>query len=72
MSPLFPETSFYDTFIKMINWPQGLFNSCVTGSLYLISAVALTLIYGLSRFPNFAHAEFMALSAYLGYFVAER
>jgi branched-subunit amino acid ABC-type transport system permease component len=56
----------------MINWPQVLFNSCVTGSLYLISAVALTLIYGLSRFPNFAHAEFMALGAYMGYFVAEQ
>jgi branched-subunit amino acid ABC-type transport system permease component len=56
----------------MVNWAQVMFNSCVTGSLYLISAVALTLVYGLSRFPNFAHAEFMALSAYLGYFVAER
>jgi len=66
------ELAFYATFIKMINWPQVLFNSCVTGSLYLISAVALTLIYGLSRFPNFAHAEFMALGAYMGYFVAEQ
>jgi len=56
----------------MINWAQVLFNSCITGSLYLISAVALTLIYGLSRFPNFAHAEFMALGAYMGYFVAEQ
>ncbi len=56
----------------MINWAQVLFNSCVTGSLYLISAVALTLTYGLSRFPNFAHAEFMALGAYMGYFVAEQ
>jgi branched-subunit amino acid ABC-type transport system permease component len=56
----------------MINWAQVLFNSCVTGSLYLISAVALTLTYGLARFPNFAHAEFMALGAYMGYFVAEQ
>ena len=55
-----------------MNWAQVLFNSCVTGSLYLISAVALTLTYGLSRFPNFAHAEFMALGAYMGYFVAEQ
>jgi len=52
-----------------MNWAQILFNSCVTGSLYLISAVALTLVYGLSRFPNFAHAELMALGAYMGYFV---
>jgi len=56
----------------MVNWAQVMFNSCVTGSLYLISAVALTLVYGLSRFPNFAHAEFMALGAYMGYFVAEQ
>ena len=55
-----------------MNWAQVLFNSCITGSLYLISAVALTLTYGLSRFPNFAHAEFMALGAYMGYFVAEQ
>jgi branched-subunit amino acid ABC-type transport system permease component len=54
----------------MTNWAQVLFNSAVTGSLYLLSAVALTLTYGLSRFPNFAHAEFMALGAYVGYFVS--
>ncbi len=55
-----------------MNWAQVLFNSCVTGSLYLISAVGLTLTYGLSRFPNFAHAEFMALGAYVGYWVTEQ
>lgn len=56
----------------MTNWAQVLFNSGVTGSLYLISAIALTLTYGLSRFPNFAHAEFMALGAFMGYFAAEQ
>jgi branched-subunit amino acid ABC-type transport system permease component len=55
----------------VFNWVQVLFNSAVTASLYLISAVALTLIYGLSRFPNFAHAEFMVLGAYAAYFVVE-
>ena len=54
----------------MTNWAQILFNSAVTGSIYLLSAVALTLTYGLSRFPNFAHAEFMALGAYIGYFIS--
>jgi len=53
-----------------VNWAQVLFNSAVTGSLYLIGAVGLTLTYGLSGFPNFAHAEFIALGAYIGYFVA--
>jgi branched-subunit amino acid ABC-type transport system permease component len=46
-----------------VNWAQVLFNSAVTGSLYLIGAVGLTLTYGLSGFPNFAHAEFIALGA---------
>jgi len=55
-----------------INWAQILFNSVVTGSLYLIGAVGLTLTYGLSNFPNFAHAELITLGAFIGYFVAER
>ena len=55
-----------------VNWAQVLFNSAITGGLYLIAAVGLTLTYGLSKFPNFAHAEFMALGAYVGYFIAEQ
>jgi len=55
-----------------VNWAQVLFNSTVTGSLYLIGAVGLTLTYGLSGFPNFAYAEFMTLGAYMGYFVASQ
>jgi len=56
----------------VINWAQVFFNSAITGSLYLIGAVGLTLTYGLSRFPNFAHAEFITLGAYIGYLVAEQ
>ncbi len=55
-----------------INWAQVLFNSAISGSLYLIAAVGLTLTYGLSKFPNFAHAELLTLGAYVGYFVAEQ
>jgi len=55
-----------------INWAQVLFNSTITGSLYLIGAVGLTLTYGLSNFPNFAHAEFVTLGAFVGYVVAEQ
>jgi len=55
-----------------INWAQILFNSAITGSLYLIGAVGLTLTYGLSKFPNFAHAEFITLGAFIGYLVAEQ
>jgi branched-subunit amino acid ABC-type transport system permease component len=56
----------------VVNWAQILFNSAITGSLYLIGAVGLTLTYGLSRFPNFAHAEFITLGAFIGYFVADQ
>jgi len=54
----------------IVNWSQVLFNSAITGSLYLIGAVGLTLTYGLSKFPNFAHAEFITLGAFVGYLVA--
>jgi branched-subunit amino acid ABC-type transport system permease component len=53
-----------------VNWAQVLFNSAVTGSLYLLGAVGLTLTYGLSQFPNFAHAEYITLGAFIGYIVA--
>jgi len=55
-----------------INWAQVLFNSVVTGSFYLIGAVGITLTYGLSNFPNFAHAELITLGAFIGYVVAEQ
>jgi len=56
----------------MVSWSQVLFNSAITGSLYLIGAVGLTLTFGLSKFPNFAHAEFITLGAFVGYLVAEQ
>lgn len=54
-----------------VNWAQVLVNSLVTGSLYLIAAVGLTLIYGLSGFPLFAYAEYITLGSFMGYFVAD-
>lgn len=56
----------------IINWAQILFNSAVTGSLYLIGAIGLTFTYGLSKFPNFAHAEFITLGAFIGYLISEQ
>jgi len=55
----------------VVNWAQVFVNSGITGSLYLIGAIGLTLTYGLSKFPNFAHAEFITLGAFFGYIVAE-
>ncbi len=54
----------------LANWVQILFNSAVTGSIYLIGAVGLTLTYGLSKFPNFAHAELLTVGAFFGYLVS--
>lgn len=51
----------------MINFPQLVVNSFVTGGLYLLAGTGLTLTYGLSRFPNFAYAEFVTLGAFTGY-----
>lgn len=34
--------------------------------------MGLTLTYGLSKFPNFAHVEFVAFGAYAGYPIAEQ
>jgi len=55
-----------------VNWAQVLFNSSVTGSIYLLGAVGLSITYGLSGFPNFAHAEFITLGAFIGYAVADQ
>ena len=56
----------------VVNWAQVLFNSVVTGSVYLLCAAGLSVTYGISGFPNFAHAEFITLGAFIGYFVAEQ
>jgi len=55
-----------------INWAQVLFNSAITGSLYLLGSVGLTLTYGLSKFPNFAYAELITAGAFFGYLFAEQ
>lgn len=40
----------------------------IVGSLYALSAVGLTLIYGIARVPHFAHGDAMMVAAYLGFF----
>jgi branched-subunit amino acid ABC-type transport system permease component len=51
----------------MLDTGQILFNAAVTGSLYLLAGTGLTLTYGLSRFPNFAYAEFITFGGYIGH-----
>lgn len=40
----------------------------IVGSLYALSAVGLTLIYGIARVPHFAHGDSMMFAAYLTFF----
>jgi branched-chain amino acid transport system permease protein len=40
----------------------------IVGSLYALSAVGLTLIYGVARVSHFAHGDAMMMAAYLGFF----
>ncbi|MCD6358945.1 MAG: branched-chain amino acid ABC transporter permease [Dehalococcoidia bacterium] len=55
-----------------INWAQILLNSVITGSIYLIGAIGLSVTYRLSNFSNFAHAEFITLGAFIGYWVSSQ
>ena len=41
----------------------------IVGSLYGLSAVGLTLIYGVARVSHFAHGDTMMMAAYLAFFV---
>ncbi len=45
--------------------PQLIFNGLVIGSIIALTAVGLTLTYGILRLSNFAHGDFMTLGAYL-------
>jgi len=49
--------------------PAQLFvNILITGSLYALLAVGLTMVYRILRFPNFAHAELITTGAYSALF----
>ena len=45
--------------------PQLIFNGLAVGSILALSAIGLTLTYGILRLSNFAHGDFMTLGAYL-------
>src|SRR5918994_255118 len=46
---------------------QKVLNGLVTGSVYSLVALGLTLIYGTMQVPNFAHGQLFMLGAYLAY-----
>src|SRR3954449_9530235 len=47
---------------------QQAINGLVLGSLYVLVALGLTLIYGVLNQINFAHADFVTLGAFAAYF----
>lgn len=47
---------------------QQLINGLVIGCLYVLVALGLTLIYSILTQINFAHADFVTLSAFIAYF----
>src|SRR6266581_911968 len=48
---------------------QYLINGLVVGSIYVLGATGLSLIFGIRKFANFAHGEFMTFGAYMALFV---
>jgi branched-chain amino acid transport system permease protein len=48
---------------------QQAINGIVLGSLYVLVALGLTLIYGVLVQINFAHADFVTLGAFSAYFL---
>jgi branched-chain amino acid transport system permease protein len=51
---------------------QQVLNGLVTGSVYSLVALGLTLIYGTMQVPNFAHGQLFMFGAYLSYALVMR
>jgi len=47
----------YLNVITMHFYSQIIINSVVTGSIYVLMAIGLTIIYKVLKFANFSHAE---------------
>lgn len=46
---------------------QLMINSIVTGSIYVLIAIGLTMVYRVLKFANFSHAELVTFGAYAAY-----
>ena len=54
-------------FVKMGLVVNGVF----LGAIIALGAIGLTLIYGILNFPNIAHGDYMAMGAYLAFFLVQ-
>ncbi len=50
---------------------QQLFNGLSLGAVYALLALGYTMVYGVLRFINFAHADVFMVGAFVGYFVGQ-
>ncbi len=48
---------------------QIIINSLITGSIYIMIAIGLTMVYKVLKFANFSHAELVTSGAYTAYFI---
>jgi branched-chain amino acid transport system permease protein len=51
--------------------PQLIVNGIILGSIYVLVALGLTLVFGIVDVVNFAHGEFYMLGAFVAYFVVQ-
>jgi branched-subunit amino acid ABC-type transport system permease component len=50
-------------------YSQIIINSVVTGSIYVLMAIGLTIIYKVLKFANFSHAELVTFGGYMAYII---
>jgi branched-chain amino acid transport system permease protein/neutral amino acid transport system permease protein len=48
---------------------QAAIQGLVVGSIYVLGAAGLSLTYGIRRFANFAHGDYMTVGAYAAFFI---
>lgn len=53
-----------------MDWIQQIVNGLALGSIYALIALGYTMVYGVLRFINFAHADVLMLGAYAAFFIA--
>lgn len=46
-------------------------NGLILGSVIALGAIGLTLVYGILKLGNFAHGDYMALGAYVAFFIVD-
>jgi neutral amino acid transport system permease protein len=47
---------------------QYLVNGIILGSIIALTAIGLSLVYGILNLPNFAHGDYLTMGAYLAFF----